>query len=362
LKEKKMRLADFVRPAGAAWISAVICLALFAGACSEDDSVVSPPATVTVSVDVTPDSTIFEWDLTGPGDFLLSGSGDTVLAHMEAGEYQIKWRAVRNYITPWPTSQSLAVAPGASIEFACRYELRPTDRLDVLFLGSSYFGSNMMVGLFRSLAGAKGIDVLTDARNPSGMYLEYHANNATSIASINSRDWDCVILQGVGSIVAYPERAHFDLMATLRSLESTIHSNCSTTKIIFCMPWAFEDGMLWTPGGTDDYFAMQQRIYDNTVTYPDSVDISIAPVGWAWNSILLENPGEHYLHMYDWNHPSPRGSYLMACVIFVSVYREPVSDAPYRAGLPEDEAAHFQEVATEVVLENLALWNLGGRD
>lgn len=230
------------------------------------------------------------------------------------------------------------------------------EEINVLFLGSSYFSFNDLPGLFQNLAQAGGKKVVIRQVIPPGYFLDYHATS--SIGMINSRDWDLVILQGVGRIVAYPEDAHFDLLATLNSLEQTIHDNCNTTEIMFCMPWAFEDGMLWTAGGTDTYFDMQQLIYDNTLAYPDLVDIVISPVGWAWNNIMLEQPPEHYLFMSDWNHPTLRGSYLTACVIYSSVFRESVAGNSYVAGLPENEASHFQDAASSVVMDSLSLWQL----
>lgn len=212
--------------------------------------------------------------------------------------------------------------------------------------------------MFENLAEAEDREVVVNQMVPLGTYLEYHATSSSTISMINSREWDMVILQGVGKIVAYPEDAHFNLVSVLSSLEQTIHGNCSTTEILFCMPWAFEDGMLWTTGGTDDYFDMQQLIYDNTLTYPDLVDIVISPVGEAWNSIMLEQPPEHYLFMADWNHPSLEGSYLTACVIYSSIFRESVEGNSFRAALPEAEAGHFQAVASSVVMDSLSVWRL----
>ena len=230
------------------------------------------------------------------------------------------------------------------------------EEIQVLFLGSSYFSYNDLPGLFQNLAQAGGKKVLVRQVIPNGTYLNYHV--AGSIGTINSRQWDFVILQGVGRIVAYPEDAQFNLLSTLNSLEQIIHANNASTEITFTMPWAFEDGMLWTAEGTDDYFDMQQLIYDNTLTYPDLVDIMISPVGWAWNNIMLEEPPEHYLFMSDWNHPTLRGSYLTACVIYSSVFRESVAGNSYLAGLPGNEASHFQDTASSVVLDSLSIWRL----
>jgi hypothetical protein len=229
------------------------------------------------------------------------------------------------------------------------------DEIQVLFLGSSYFAYNDLPGMFEDLAKASGRKILVRQVVPLGKNLDYHAVN--SLGMINSRDWDFIVLQGVGRIVAYPESAHFNLVETLNSLEHSIHANCDSTEIMFCMPWAYEDGMLWA-GGTDDYFDMQQRIYDNTLTYPDTVDMVISPVGWAWNSIMLEEPPQHYLFMSDWNHPSLLGSYLTACVIYSSVFRESVEGNSFLAGINAGEASHFQSTASAIVMDDLGLWGL----
>ena len=65
------------------------------------------------------------------------------------------------------------------------------------------------------------------------------------------------------------------------------------------MPWAFEDGMVWYNGWTDDYFDMQQIIYDKTLQMADNIDFIIAPVGWAFKPVMEENNSLHYLYLSD---------------------------------------------------------------
>ena len=62
--------------------------------------------------------------------------------------------------------------------------------------------------------------------------------------------------------------------------------------------------------------------------------------------------------MSDWNHPSLKGSYLMACVIYSTVFQESTVGNTYHAGIPEEEAVYFQTVASDTVLNNLELWNI----
>lgn len=37
----------------------------------------------------------------------------------------------------------------------------------------------------------------------------------------------------------------------------------------------------------------------------------------------------HYLHLSDYNHPSKRGSYLTACVIYAIIFKEELKEINY---------------------------------
>lgn len=232
------------------------------------------------------------------------------------------------------------------------------NEIDVLFIGSSYFGFNNLPLIFENLCSGMGQNVYIDSRIPGGWFLDDHANSEETEMLINQRSWNFVILQGGGNI-AYPSyySAH-PVFPALVALKEKILLNYPNTKIIYCMPWAFEDGMTWI-GWEDKYADMQEIIYDTTMSYSDQIGFSIAPVGWAWYEVLDSlNYPLHYLHLSDWSHPSERGSYLMGCVIYASVFLESVENNPYYLSLPEQEALWFQHVASDMVLDNLELWNL----
>jgi hypothetical protein len=160
--------------------------------------------------------------------------------------------------------------------------------------------------------------------------------------------------------MAYPDYyTGHPVYPALIALRDMILDNCPSTKIIFCMPWAFEDGMTWVPGWTDTYLDMQQYIYDNTLLYSDEIGFEISPVGWAWRTVLIQQDFPlHYLHMNDWNHPTLRGSYLMACVIFSHVYLESAAGLENDIELPFQEMVYFQTIGSNTVLDDLETWNI----
>ncbi len=230
--------------------------------------------------------------------------------------------------------------------------------LEILFIGSSYFSYNSLTTIFKNLVNSSGKQVSVSTQIAKG-YLADHADNTLTETKINEKDWDYIILQGVGSLTAYPDYyTHHPVFPALETLQNKISKNCNSTKMVFCMPWAFEDGMTWVQGWTDTYSDMQFEIYKNTLEWADSLNFVISPVGWAWNTILSEkNYPLHYLHLRDWNHPSLKGSYLMACVIYSTVYRESIEGNSYFGGLTKTDAEYFQKTASNIVLNNLDIWN-----
>lgn len=230
----------------------------------------------------------------------------------------------------------------------------------ILFIGSSYFNYNSLPLLFLNLSKDAGKDVYIDQQIWNGLTLEDHAKSSDTEAKIKEKKWDYVILQGIGQLMAYPEIfTDHPVYPALVKLRDKIYMNNNSTKIVFCLPWAYEDGIQSSGGLNDSYDEMQMKIYGNTIRYSNEIGFMIAPVGWAWRSVLIEkNYPLHYLHMDDWNHPSYRGSYLMALVIYSTIFQESTINIPTQAALSEEEFVLFNTTSSEIVLNNLNLWNI----
>lgn len=232
--------------------------------------------------------------------------------------------------------------------------------LRILFIGSSYFNYNNQPELFKQLSLAGGKELRIDQYMPSGLFLSDHANKPETLSKIRADSWDYVILQGSGPGMAYPDSiSDHPVYPALKKLIKSISRSDKDCRVVYCMPWAFEDGMTWKKGWSDDFLEMQQKIEATTLQYACDLGFMVAPVGMAWSRVLNEKSFPlHYLHFRDWNHPTKRGSYLMACVIYSTIFRESCADIAYSAGLDRDEAQYFRELASRVVLDSLQLWNI----
>ena len=235
----------------------------------------------------------------------------------------------------------------------------------ILFIGNSYTANNYLPNLVDSLARASNKQLFIDELLVLGAQLDEILARKDVKQKINQQKWDYIVLQSGSLNITYPyshqiivpSYGYHPLYPALEEIRDIAYQNCSHTKIVYFMPWGYKDGMTWVPGQTDTFADMQKRIYENSVKYADELGIMVAPIGWAWNTVINENP-EIELFSPDLSHPSLRGSYLAACVIYTTLFYESVSGNLYLSEFTKNEATYFQKIASETVLNNLELWNI----
>ena len=229
----------------------------------------------------------------------------------------------------------------------------------VLFFGNSFTGWNDMPEMLKELTKNSSHNIYIDKYLWYGGSL-FELSNADTVQSmINLLDWDFVILQGSPYRFAYPEdfSVTYPLMTALKNFKEMISANDSSTETILFMPWAYKDGQYWEEADPDNYKQMQLKVYQNSIHMAKEFDFKIAPVGWAWDKIVNAEEGIE-LFQQDLTHPTIEGSYLTACVIFSTIFREEVKNNPYIYNISKDIAEYLQSVATTTVFGELENWNL----
>lgn len=235
------------------------------------------------------------------------------------------------------------------------------DSVSVLFIGNSYTQANDLPQLTRQLAGSLGKELTVGTKANGGFTFQNHCNDAQTFTAMHQQNWDVVVLQGQSQEPSFPD-AQVDqntLPFAVRLADSAYAINpCS--NVLFYMTWGRENGdPQWAPISTFD--GMNERLYNAYMRMADSAEAMVAAVGASWKYVRDHHPAIQ-LYSGDGSHPSVAGSYLAACTFYVSLFREPVSGAPYTAGLDAATASQLQAAADAVVLDSLEHFKLHAID
>jgi hypothetical protein len=223
----------------------------------------------------------------------------------------------------------------------------------VLFIGNSYTSVNDLPATFAALAKSGGHPVQTDAADEGGWTLADHLIASETANLLKSAQWDYVVLQEQSQVPALEQDREQIMYPAARTLVQQIKA--SGSQPIFYMPWAHRDG--WPEEGMQTYEAMQAQIDAGYLGIAQELEVSVAPVGAAWQAATQRYP-QLDLWQSDNSHPTEQGTYLAACVFYAAIFRQSPVGLSYTAGLSADVAGELQTVAADTVLNNPAQWNL----
>lgn len=250
----------------------------------------------------------------------------------------------------------------------------------MLFLGNSYTFMGALDESVAAVFAAAGEEVAAERLAEPGWTFTQHVEaietdgSAWQVAFEEPRTW--VFLQEQSQIPGFPE-GQADLVAS-RGAAVTLDGYAAGTgaQTMFVMTWGRRAGDDQNPDTYPDFATMQAALSAGYLDYvarasEDGSAAWVAPAGLAWARVHedvvasgvdpLDPTSAFYgLYVEDGSHPSPRGTYLTACVIYASVTgRSPVGlEAP--AIVPD--AAYLQGVAAAVVLEGEGIeypWQVG---
>lgn len=257
--------------------------------------------------------------------------------------------------------------------------LAPAAQADrLLFVGNSYTLFNDLNLTVASLMEARGGDVLTARLAGGGMTLSQHYANAQEEgtdwhAALLSPEqlWDWVFLQEQSQIPGFPASSSYvtESVAAAQGLDGLIAAKEAET--VFLMTWGRRNGDSQNPDRYPDFSTMQGHLTEGYLRYqaetatPDR-PTWVAPVGLAFayvhdslleagNDPLAEESMFWTLYNSDGSHPSPRGSYLAACVIYVTLTGESSIGLPGPGDMAGSEREFLQSVADETVFGSLEL-------
>ncbi|MFZ1330699.1 MAG: PKD domain-containing protein [Flavobacteriales bacterium] len=235
----------------------------------------------------------------------------------------------------------------------------------VLFLGNSYTAFNSLPSLTRLLALSLGDTMVVSSSMPGGYTFNDHTTNAVSMAAIQEGNWDFVVLQEQSQLPSFPpSQVDVESRPYAQALVDSIRAYSPCAEPVFYMTWGRQNGdaancASWPPVCT--YEGMQDRLRQTYLSYAEENQAWCAPVGAAWAQVREQYP---LINLYnaDGSHPSVEGSYLAACTIYSTIYGASSLGASYYVSVDTNTAGILQEIASTLVLDSAATWNIGASD
>lgn len=234
-----------------------------------------------------------------------------------------------------------------------------------LFVGNSYTFYNDLPGLYRTTALAAGEDLDAEAMVAAGGWtLAQHATDAaTDGTDLSMRlrtgtgadtDWDVVVLQDQSQIPGFPATSPDRIASEDGASALGALADARGAAIVLYATWGRERGDETNPTLFPDFVTMEAALESGyrameARLVAEGRRVRLAPVGATFARIHadLVEAGEEptaegslfdALYDADGSHPSPLGTYLVACVMVGTITgRDPMLFAT-PAGLPEPQA------------------------
>jgi hypothetical protein len=232
-------------------------------------------------------------------------------------------------------------------------DIADDNTMRILFIGNSYTYSHDMPSTFANLMQASGHKVEVEVVASGGQTLAGHAASTSTLAKIETGNWDYVIVQEQSVIPSKQSEREQQMYPPARTLDRVIRENGG--KTVLFMTWGRRDGL--SGEGFADFASMQAQLGAGYREIGDELDAVVAPVGIVWQNGLAQQ-SQLELWDSDGSHPSRTGAYLTACVFYAAISRESPEGLTYRAGLPEETAQFLQTIAAETVLDEPERWNI----
>lgn len=246
------------------------------------------------------------------------------------------------------------------------------NEFNVFHLGNSYTHYNggvdaMLEELLKESLSSKSVAV--DRYSKGGAKLAGHAidpNVDNFLDPTNTtgqfKSWDWVVLQDQSQVPGFYDEYDFYERRVEPVIDLNQRIEATGANTVLFQTWGRRNGDKGNMHYFPDFLTMQQRLAAGYMMYRDAItspqrSVLIAPVGYAFEYVyksverIGENPvawGSEFVELYhrDGSHPSEKGSYLAACVIFATITgNDPRNLTSKPVGISEMDRDMLQEYA-----------------
>ncbi len=235
-----------------------------------------------------------------------------------------------------------------------------TDTVKVLFVGNSFTSVNNLPFVFEQLAIGANRPVVVASHMPGGISVgdtvqgtSAHMNNPLVYNLIRSNDWDFLVLQDNQGRFVYDyglfPASSLVMEGHIKIRDSLLfYHPCA--KMVWFAGWGPKAGYLpYASTGVE----LINRIYNNYKFLLDTAGQFIAPIGPAWERIIVNYPT---INLWDADdvHPGLNGTFLTAAVIFSSVFKSsPIQSTYVPASMMSGEDTVLKNTGFQTVIDSL---------
>ena len=177
--------------------------------------------------------------------------------------------------------------------------------LRIVFVGNSLTGVNNLPGLFRTLANDQGFHPYVEQHLRFGQTLDVHLADPDVRKSIQTGDWDYVVLQDFSNLVlTHPDqlRAHVEAFQKLLG-------KGSKARVVMAENWAYQNAPIDTQTQIDKTYGQVAR----------ETGTAVVPLGRAFNFVKL-NSLVGMFKPNDDRHPSTIATYMLSTMYLETFY------------------------------------------
>jgi hypothetical protein len=193
-----------------------------------------------------------------------------------------------------------------------------SENVRILFIGNSLTAKNDLPEKFLrfAIAAKKNLQVFQSLL--PGATLAEHSTSSQTIGLLQARQYTHVVLQ---------EQSYFLSLGLVEEKRHTwpaadaLKTLAGNAQVVLYETFAYQNGIY----GTDTYEDMQSRVCEGYENLRQHLGCETAHVGKTWararSGLEARNLSVRMLYGDDTHHPSRKGTFLAASVIFAQVYK-----------------------------------------
>lgn len=234
------------------------------------------------------------------------------------------------------------------------------DRKKILFLGNSYTHYNMYPLQLKQIAWSEGHFIEGHAFLSGGYTFKNHMSTKECMETISIGDYNIACIQDQslsGAIVGTEDEG--TIVKDTKKISNIIRTSSPDARIILENTWGrkFGNNKLGKkyeflnekyPERFASYEAMQNALNEGFKKSAEVAFLELALVGQAWSIVRQEHP-ELELYYKDGHHPSMLGSYLIATIEYLTIYKTPFTEKVSNCAIEPETAKYIRSVAQRVV-------------